>query len=73
MGTICNQASDIQGQQSPRRRALWIAVSAPGSYPGGDDRLLYLGDDEDGQALEVICRRQRNGNFKVSAGDRSYT
>ena len=65
--SLCQQASYKPGAYSLCHRALrsvWPATSAPGS-PVGAARVIYLGDDARGIALEVMAVELESGDLLV--------
>ena len=45
---------------------LWFEQSPPAGAPAGDDpRLVYLGDDTDGVAVEVMAIELKDGSLLV--------
>jgi hypothetical protein len=71
VGSLGDQAPDRSSTFSLRHRALWSAFRAaalppaPGAPADADPRLVYLGDDADGVALEVMAVELEDGSLLV--------
>lgn len=66
MGAVRGQARGVAHALTVRHGALRVSASHPAAASRtADERLVFLGDDADGVALEVMAVELQDGSYRV--------